>query len=79
MSDAFWRQLAAPFLVLVILTLFGIPITLAIRRWMKPGRLKSTLLDRTLVERKPWLGWLAFFSAIGAMFAAGWFGLWLNS
>jgi hypothetical protein len=57
-SDAFWVAALKPFALLVML-IPSIPITLAVRRWMKAGRLKTLLLDRTLTERHPWVAVLA--------------------
>jgi len=77
--DQFWVQMAAPFFVLAILTVFGIPATMAVRRWMKDGPTKRALLDRTLTKRKPWIRWLAVLVAFVAMFLFGAIGIWLNN
>lgn len=74
-----WVQMAAPFFLLVVLTVFGIPATMAVRRWMKEGPLKTALLDRNLTKRKPWIRWLAVFLALAAIPLFGALGMWLSS
>ena len=46
-----------PFLLFLILAIFAVPATLAVRKWMPKGRIKSLLLDRTLFERRKLLAW----------------------
>lgn len=51
----------AKFALLLILGLFAIPITFAVRRWMRAGKVKDALLDRGFVERNPGYAMLAIF------------------
>lgn len=82
MSDSFDTAMMAaalrPFAMLVILTVFGIPITLAVQRWMPESKLKRLLLDRSMTDRKPWVAWVAFFACFAAMLLGAWIGLTLN-
>lgn len=57
----FWSVFLKPFLLVAVLAVFGIPITMAAKRWMKDGPIKRALLDRTLMTRKPWVAWLGVF------------------
>lgn len=65
MSDSFDTAMKAaelrPFAMLVILTVFGIPITMAVQRWMPESKLKRLLLDWSMIDRKPWGASVAFF------------------
>lgn len=51
--------IGAKLFLLLVLAALSIPVTMAVRRYMRPSRLKDALLDRTLVERKPGYAWLA--------------------
>jgi hypothetical protein len=77
-DTAFWAAALRPFAMLLILTVFGIPITMAVRRWWPQGRLKRLLLDRSMTDRKPWVAWVAFFACYAAMLLGAWIGLTLN-
>lgn len=77
METAFWANALKPFALLVMM-LPAIPVTLAIRRWMKDGKFKAALLDRTLPHRRPWILWLAFFACYASVLLGAWLGLTFN-
>lgn len=72
MTDQFWAALIRPFAILVILVVIGIPITYAVKRFMPESKFKALLLDRTLVDRRPWVGWAAFFACYAVLVGVAW-------
>jgi len=74
MGSAFLVQAFKPLLLFVML-LASIPFTMAIKRWMRDGKLKRTLLDRELLTRRPWIHWAIFVFGFVFMFAMGFLGL----
>lgn len=68
----FLAAMLKPF-ALMLMLLPSIPVTLAVRRWMKDGKLKRLLLDRDLVNRQPGVGWAAFFLCYAVMGGIGWY------
>lgn len=77
-DTAMWTSALRPFALLLILWVFGVPITVALQRRMADGKLKRTLLDRTMTDRKPWVSWLAVCHGFGSMILGAWIGLTLN-
>ena len=77
MGTAFLIQALKPFMLFIVL-LPAIPITMAVKRWMRDGKLKRTLLDRTLVDRRPWIGWAFAIGGILLMIGMGALGTWIH-
>lgn len=44
-----------PFMLFAILAVFGVPIVVAVKRWLPNSKFKQLLLDRDLVNRYPGL------------------------
>lgn len=77
-DSAFWAAALRPFLLLVILVTVGIPITMALKRWMPESKTKRVLLDRTLMTRKPWVGWLGVILGYAFLYCVLWLIVWIN-
>lgn len=78
MGTAFLIQALKPFMLFVLM-LPAIPVTVAVKRWMKDGKLKRVLLDRTLIDRRPWIGWAFALGGPAFMYCMGFLALWLRS